>query len=55
MTKQKLLLVKVGGKVVENPVALNQLISDLSKPTRFSAARLVLASSTPFSAFLNIL
>ena len=31
MTKQKLLLVKVGGKVVENPVALNQLISDLSK------------------------
>lgn len=31
MTKQKLLLVKVGGKVVENPVALNQFISDLSK------------------------
>lgn len=31
MAKEKLLLVKVGGKVVENPVALNQLITDLSK------------------------
>ncbi|MDO4970655.1 MAG: acetylglutamate kinase [Bacteroidales bacterium] len=30
MTKEKLLLVKVGGKVVENPEALNQLITDLS-------------------------
>lgn len=30
MTKEKLLLVKVGGKVVENPSALNQLITDLS-------------------------
>ena len=26
-----------------------------TQPTRFSDARLVLASSTPFSAFLNIL
>ncbi len=31
MAKEKLLLVKVGGKVVENPEALNQLITDLSK------------------------
>ncbi len=31
MTKEKLLLVKVGGKVVENPEALNQLITDLSE------------------------
>ncbi|MDO4511155.1 MAG: acetylglutamate kinase [Bacteroidales bacterium] len=30
MAKEKLLLVKVGGKVVENPAALSQLISDLS-------------------------
>lgn len=30
MTKEKLLLVKVGGKVVENPEALNLLITDLS-------------------------
>lgn len=30
MTKEKLLLVKVGGKVVENPDTLNRLITDLS-------------------------
>lgn len=30
MKKEKLLLVKVGGKVVENPEALNLLITDLS-------------------------
>lgn len=31
MAKEQLLLVKVGGKVVENPEALRQLIDDLSK------------------------
>ena len=28
--KEKLILVKVGGKVVENPEALHRLITDLS-------------------------